>query len=138
VGETLKIYTADEVASLLKVDYKTVLRLIKRGLLKAIPGKVEEAGESPHCKGRWWGIVARQNIPWGERVVVECTDEQAITLMQVLRRYVLGKAKRKFRCNHQSMNYLVNDPTQWERFVKWALGVQNNETPLRKKSLCSH
>jgi excisionase family DNA binding protein len=38
VGETVKIYTAEEVASLLKVDYKTVLRLIKRGLLKAIPG----------------------------------------------------------------------------------------------------
>ena len=37
-GETVKIYTADEVAGLLKVDYKTVLRLIKRGLLKAIPG----------------------------------------------------------------------------------------------------
>ena len=36
--QTLKIYTTDEVASLLKVDYKTVLRLIQRGLLKAIPG----------------------------------------------------------------------------------------------------
>jgi excisionase family DNA binding protein len=34
----MKIYTADEVAGLLQVDYKTVLRLIKRGLLKAIPG----------------------------------------------------------------------------------------------------
>lgn len=38
VGETVKIYTAIEVAALLKVDYKTVLNLIKRGLLKAIPG----------------------------------------------------------------------------------------------------
>jgi excisionase family DNA binding protein len=38
VSETVKIYTADEVAGLLKVDYKTVLRLIQRGLLKAIPG----------------------------------------------------------------------------------------------------
>jgi hypothetical protein len=91
--------------------------------------KVEEAGESPHCKGRWWGIVARPNIPWGERIVMECTDEQAITLMRVLRRYVLGKAKRKFRCNHQSMNFLVNDPAQWERFVNWAMGVQTSETP---------
>jgi excisionase family DNA binding protein len=34
----VKIYTADEVAGLLQVDYKTVLRLIQRGLLKAIPG----------------------------------------------------------------------------------------------------
>ena len=34
----MKIYTADEVAGLLQVDYKTVLRLIQRGLLKAIPG----------------------------------------------------------------------------------------------------
>ena len=38
VSETVKIYTANEVAGLLKVDYKTVLRLIQRGLLKAIPG----------------------------------------------------------------------------------------------------
>ena len=83
--------------------------------------KVEEAGLSLHCKGRWWGIVARQNIPWAERVVVKCTDAQSITIMRVLRRYVLGKAKRKFRCNHSSMNYLVTDPVQWERFVEWVL-----------------
>lgn len=38
VGETVKIYTAQEVADVLKVEYKTVLRLIQRGLLKAIPG----------------------------------------------------------------------------------------------------
>jgi hypothetical protein len=34
----LKIYTAAEVAGLLKVDYKTVLNLIKRGALQALPG----------------------------------------------------------------------------------------------------
>lgn len=34
----MKIYTAREVAEVLKVEYKTVLRLIQRGLLKAIPG----------------------------------------------------------------------------------------------------
>ena len=34
----MKVYTATEVACLLQVDYKTVLRLIQRGLLKAIPG----------------------------------------------------------------------------------------------------
>ena len=34
----MKIYTAVEVAAVLKVDYKTVLNLIKRGLLKALPG----------------------------------------------------------------------------------------------------
>jgi hypothetical protein len=90
--------------------------------------KIEEAGESPHCKGRWWGIVARQNIPWAERVVLECTDAQAVTLMRVLRRYVLRKARRKFRCNHQSMNFLVNDPSQWERLVNWGLGVLTAKT----------
>lgn len=92
--------------------------------------KIEEAGESPHCKGRWWGIVARKNIPWAERVVLECTDAQAVKLMRILRRYVLSKAKRTFRCNHQSMNYLVNDPTQWERLVNWVLGVPTGKTPL--------
>jgi excisionase family DNA binding protein len=34
----MKVYTADEVAIELKVKYKTVLRLIQRGLLKPIPG----------------------------------------------------------------------------------------------------
>lgn len=34
----MKIYTAQEVAAELQVEYKTVLRLIKRGLLKAVPG----------------------------------------------------------------------------------------------------
>jgi len=87
--------------------------------------KVEEAGESPHCQGRWWGIVARENIPWAERVVIECTDKEVISIMRVLRRYILGKARRKFRCNHSSMNYLVTDPAQWERFVAWMLAMRN-------------
>ncbi len=34
----MKVYTAEEVAAELKVEYKTVLRLIKRGLLNAVPG----------------------------------------------------------------------------------------------------
>ena len=34
----MKIYTAVEVAAVLKVDYKTVLNLMKRGFLKALPG----------------------------------------------------------------------------------------------------
>ena len=34
----MKVYTTNEVACLLQVEYKTVLRLIQRGLLKAIPG----------------------------------------------------------------------------------------------------
>jgi excisionase family DNA binding protein len=38
MSEVVKVHTANEVAVLLKVDYKTVLNLIKRGLLKALPG----------------------------------------------------------------------------------------------------
>ncbi len=34
----MNVYTAEEVASQLKVEYKTVLRLIQRGLLKTLPG----------------------------------------------------------------------------------------------------
>jgi hypothetical protein len=45
--------------------------------------------------------------------------------MRVLRRYVLGRAKRKFRCNHWSMNYLVTDPGQWERFIQSVLAMRN-------------
>jgi hypothetical protein len=87
--------------------------------------KIEEAGESPHCKGRWWGMVGRKNIPWAERVVIACTDQEAIAIMRVCRGYVLRKAKRKFRCNHTSMNYLVTDPAQWERFVAGVLAMRN-------------
>lgn len=39
-------------------------------------------------------------------------------MMQVPPRHVLDKAKHKFRCNYFSMNYLVSDPGQWERFVE--------------------
>jgi excisionase family DNA binding protein len=38
VGDVLKIYTADEIAGQLNTSYKTVLNLIKCGLLKALPG----------------------------------------------------------------------------------------------------
>jgi excisionase family DNA binding protein len=34
----MKVYTVEEVAAVLRVDYKTVLRLIERGLLKVLPG----------------------------------------------------------------------------------------------------
>lgn len=34
----MNVYTAEEVAGILKVEYKTALRLIERGLIKARPG----------------------------------------------------------------------------------------------------
>jgi excisionase family DNA binding protein len=37
-SEVMNVYTAEEVAGQLKVEYKTVLRLIQRGLLKTLPG----------------------------------------------------------------------------------------------------
>ena len=37
-GEVLKIYTAVEIAGQMDISYKTVLNLIKCGLLKALPG----------------------------------------------------------------------------------------------------
>jgi excisionase family DNA binding protein len=38
MSDVIKIHTADEVADLLGVDYKTVLNLIRRGHLRALPG----------------------------------------------------------------------------------------------------
>jgi hypothetical protein len=38
MSEVVKIHTAAEVAALLGRDYKTVLSLIKRGHLRALPG----------------------------------------------------------------------------------------------------
>jgi excisionase family DNA binding protein len=34
----MKVYTVEEIAAILRVEYKTVLRLIERGLLKVLPG----------------------------------------------------------------------------------------------------
>lgn len=34
----MKVYTVEEIAAILRVDYKTVLRLIERGILKVLPG----------------------------------------------------------------------------------------------------
>ena len=34
----MNVFTAEEVAAKLKVDYKTVLRLIQRGHIKTLPG----------------------------------------------------------------------------------------------------
>jgi excisionase family DNA binding protein len=38
MSDVVKIHTAHEVGVLLGVDYKTVLNLIKRGHLRALPG----------------------------------------------------------------------------------------------------
>jgi len=38
MSDEVKIHTPDEVASLLGVNYKTVLNLIKRGHLRTLPG----------------------------------------------------------------------------------------------------
>ena len=38
MSDVVKIHTAEAVAVLLGVDYKTVLNLIKRGHLRALPG----------------------------------------------------------------------------------------------------
>ncbi|MGB7770087.1 MAG: hypothetical protein WBN22_14725 [Verrucomicrobiia bacterium] len=38
MSDVVKIHTAGAVAVLLGVDYKTVLNLIKRGHLRALPG----------------------------------------------------------------------------------------------------
>ena len=35
--------------------------------------------------------------PLVERVVIQCTDAEAVTMMRALGRYALGKAKFKFR-----------------------------------------
>ena len=44
--------------------------------------KVDEAEvlKSPHCLRRWWGVKGRRFIPWGKRVVFECTKGQAAKL----------------------------------------------------------
>lgn len=47
--------------------------------------------------GRFWGIVARQNIPFGEKKIVEVSYSLAVVAMRYQRRFSQGKKSRKKR-----------------------------------------
>jgi hypothetical protein len=77
--------------------------------------------QSAHCVGRWWGIKGRKFIPWGERIVFECTRVQAATLMRYARRYVRSITGRRYHFSHMSMNVFINESSQWVRLVDFVL-----------------
>ena len=88
----------------------------------------EEVLKSAHCLGRWWGVKGRRFIPWGERVVLECTRGQAAKLMRVARRYVRAVTGRKYHFSRITMNLFINDSAQWMRLVTYVL--KEEETPF--------
>jgi excisionase family DNA binding protein len=51
----MKVYTAQEAAEWLQVDYKTVLRLIQRGYIKPLPG-LRHKRITEHELNRYAGI----------------------------------------------------------------------------------
>jgi excisionase family DNA binding protein len=59
MGEVVKTYTVGEIAGILNVSQKTVLNLIKRGQLKALPGiRHKRVTEAELC--RFLGIPCPQ------------------------------------------------------------------------------
>jgi hypothetical protein len=92
--------------------------------------KVDEAEvlKSPHCLRRWWGVKGRRFIPWGKRVVFECTKGQAAKLMRVARRYVWAVTRRKYHFSRMTMSVFINDSGQWLRLVDY--GLKEEDEPF--------
>ena len=92
--------------------------------------KVDEEGvlKSAHCLGRWRGVKGWRFIPWGERVVFECTRGQASKLMRLARRYVRSITGRKYHFSRITMNVFINNSAQWMRLVAYVLNEE--ETPF--------
>jgi hypothetical protein len=74
----------------------------------------EVAGWSEQWTGRFWGVVNRSNIPLGELVQEEVTEQKAIELLRYERRF---SGLNKFRTN-KSLTIFC-DASQWiEKVLK--------------------
>jgi len=57
--------------------------------------------------GRWWGVIARANIPWGEFFDLVIPDKVAKTIIRIFRKSILNKRRgtgRHFRSLHVFTN----------------------------------
>jgi hypothetical protein len=62
--------------------------------------------------GRWWGVFKRENLPLGEVVNIEVTEEKAIEFIRYMRRYMKRKDKKKSKRDYRSLTVICN-PDFW-------------------------
>ena len=86
----------------------------------------EEVAKSPHCLSRRWGVKGRNRIPWGERIVTQCTPAQASQLMRMARRYVRSVTGKNYHFSRVSMNVFVNISGPWLRLIEFVTREEAN------------
>lgn len=55
----------------------------------------KEVGTRFEGWGRWWGVFAKENIPFGEEVAQVITEKQAIQAIRYIRNYLQKKSKER-------------------------------------------
>jgi hypothetical protein len=89
---------------------------------KYLGKKFEVAGWNNKWTGRYWGVIAPENIPFGELRELVITRRQAVQIMRYQRRFsrskkVQGKKIRKLRGDRRSLSIFC-DASQWvERLI---------------------
>ena len=58
------------------------------------------AGWAEQWTGRFWAIVNRENIPFGELVQEEVTDKKALEIIRYARKFISKRHKKKIRGRH--------------------------------------
>jgi hypothetical protein len=61
--------------------------------------------------GRYWGVINRENIPFGETIIQELTRSKAVEMMRYQRRFAYPKKNMRFRCNMSTTIFC--DADQW-------------------------
>lgn len=89
----------------------------------------KSAAEGWKYVGKWWGIVAKTNLPFGSEVVFEITEEVANEFIRYMRRFTnvghgLALASRQQVCDaDQWMEKMQTKPMG--SYLDWLKGVDN-------------
>jgi hypothetical protein len=84
-------------------------------------GKIEEGNPCP-CPGRYWGVVQSKNIPMGNRVVIQCSGNEAAKIMRIQRHFILANTNRKIRFNSWSLSCFC-DADFWAKRIPQILNL---------------
>lgn len=80
--------------------------------------------------GKWWGILFKKNLPFGEEVVFEITEKNANDIMRYMRRFTgrtsINKQSRQICCDaNQWMEKLQTVPTG--TYLDWLKMVEGHK-----------